>query len=380
MPSRGTAPLALLVMGTRPEIVKLGPVYREFCRRGLRDRVRVLLTGQHKELATPFLQRFAIEPDCDLVLMTHNQSLTHIAVAVMEGMERFLSSEVPSWVVVQGDTTSAAAAAVAAHLGQSHVAHVEAGLRSGDIWSPYPEEFNRRAISAASSCHFAPTEGARLRLLAEGHPEATVEVTGNTGIDALLMAVEELGPEPPKDWEGKTILVTAHRRESHEEALGALCRALRRLVEGEPDVRVVYPVHPNPNVRRVVELELAGLERVDLRPPLDYLAFVAQMRACDFIITDSGGIQEEAPALGKPVLIFRDTTERPEAVEAGVARLVGTREEDLLAEALLLLRDPKHYKRMATGGSPFGDGHAAERIVTRLAMEDPHQGRRRAVR
>lgn len=355
----------LLVGGTRPEVIKLGPVFQAFGQLGALDRVRVVLTGQHVALVQPFLEFFALPVHRSLNVMVDRQSPTHVTISVLREMESLLAEERPACVVVQGDTTSAMAAAIAAHYAGVPVAHVEAGLRSDDLRSPFPEEFNRRAISAVADVHFAPTVRAGVRLRAEGHPEGDILVTGNTSIDALYCALARIGPTDHLVGD-RTLLVTAHRRENHAAALRELCLAILRLVAEFPRVRFRYPVHPNPAVRDVVHPMLSGNASVLLENPLGYVEFVRAMRDSYFIVTDSGGVQEEAPALGKPVLIFRDTTERPEAVEAGVAKLVGTRSAGLYAEMRTLLVDPGAYARMTKGGSPYGDGGAGLRIVTEL--------------
>jgi len=356
----------LIVVGTRPEAIKMGPVYHALQDSGLADRTRVILTGQHGELVRPFLELFELPVHENLRVMTPDQSLTHVTVAVLSAMEGVLLRERPCCVLVQGDTTSAMAAAMAAHYAKIPVAHVEAGLRSDDLENPFPEEFNRRAISSLASLHFAPTERARLRLLAEGHRPHDVLTTGNTGIDALYLALKRattLGGPPPSK---RTVLVTSHRRENHDGGLEALARAIRRAAAARPDIRFVFPVHPNPRVRETVYHALDGVAGVDLCAPLDYVSFVRAMRDAYFLLTDSGGVQEEAPALGKPVLVFRKTTERQEAVEAGVAKLVGTDEEEVFGWICRLLDDHDLYTRMATGGSPYGDGRAAHRIASAI--------------
>jgi UDP-N-acetylglucosamine 2-epimerase (non-hydrolysing) len=365
----------LLTFGTRPEAIKLAPVYHELLKRGDSMRTVSCVTGQHRELLDTVLDLFQIQVDYNLNTLVHDQDLFHITSTVLCGVKDVLKREMPDLVVVQGDTSSAFATALAAFYLKIPVAHVEAGLRSYDQFQPFPEEINRRLIAPLADLHFCPTPRAAVHLTQEHIDPASVHVVGNTAVDAVLAAVrrarqrtddprELFSPRLPP---GRMILVTGHRRENFGDGLTNLCMALCDLVDTFPDVTVVYSVHPNPNVREPVQRLLGNRDRVSLVPPPDYFTFVRLMDAAFIIITDSGGIQEEAPSLGKPVLVARAVTERPEAVEAGVAILVGTDREKIVREASRILLDADHYTSMMARGNPFGDGHAAERIVE--AME-----------
>ena len=362
----------MLVFGTRPEAIKLAPLYAE-----LRDRssvfdARVVVTAQHREMLDQVLQCFAMEPDHDLDIMEHGQSLADVTSRVLYGIEPLLRDEGPDIVLVQGDTTTVFAAALAAFYQQILVGHVEAGLRSDDKYNPFPEEINRRLTSVVADLHFAPTASARDRLLAEGIARERVFVTGNTVIDALLSVAQRpfVFGEPPFEWlqgfDGRLILVTAHRRENLGEPLRRICQALRALAEEFEDVAVLYPMHRNPAVRDVVHEVLSDAPRVHLVDPPEYVTFVNLMKRAALIITDSGGLQEEAPSLGVPVLVVRETTERPEGVQAGCAKLVGTQTEVIFAEAARLLRDRDAHKAMAQVANPYGDGTAAAQICDAL--------------
>ncbi|MEM1867732.1 MAG: UDP-N-acetylglucosamine 2-epimerase (non-hydrolyzing), partial [Thermosphaera sp.] len=331
---------------------------------------RICVTAQHREMLDPFLKLFDIHPDYDLDIMQPNQTLFDITIRALDGLKRVLEAEQPDFLLVQGDTTSAFAAALAAFYLKIPIGHVEAGLRTFDKYHPYPEEINRRLISRLADLHFTPTLRAQANLLAEGIPPNKIFVTGNTVVDAILLILErtkDLNLLPPGlsklSSNRKLILVTAHRRESFGQGLENICLALRHIVAEAPDVEIVYPVHMNPNVRTVVTKVLKGVERVHLLEPMDYVAFVHLMARSYLILTDSGGIQEEAPTLKKPVLVLRETTERPEVLEVGAAKLVGTDPEKIVTETLRLIRDPWEYKKMAHAGNPFGDGWAAQRIV-----------------
>lgn len=365
----------LTVFGTRPEAIKLAPVLLEFRRHPEIDS-RICVTAQHREMLDPFLKLFDIHPDYDLDIMQPNQTLFDITIRALDGLKRVLEAEQPDFLLVQGDTTSAFAAALAAFYLKIPIGHVEAGLRTFDKYHPYPEEINRRLISRLADLHFTPTLSftptlrAQANLLAEGIPPNKIFVTGNTVVDAILLILErtkDLNLLPPGlsklSSNRKLILVTAHRRESFGQGLENICLALRHIVAEAPDVEIVYPVHMNPNVRTVVTKVLKGVERVHLLEPMDYVAFVHLMARSYLILTDSGGIQEEAPTLKKPVLVLRETTERPEVLEVGAAKLVGTDPEKIVTETLRLIRDPWEYKKMAHAGNPFGDGWAAQRIV-----------------
>jgi len=362
----------LFCFGTRPEAIKLAPVIKELERFPRSFAVRVLVTAQHRRMLDQVLAVFDIRPDFDLDLMRPNQSLAGLTANTLAGIGHVLRVEGGDIVVVQGDTTSALASALAAYYLRVPVAHVEAGLRTHDKYVPFPEEMNRRLIAALADLHFAPTRRARENLVREGVPPGRIRVTGNTVVDALLMAVKSR-----RQWRvpvlgrinagQRVILVTGHRRESFGSGFRRICRALAALVRRNPDVEVVYPVHLNPNVRMPVRQVLSGLERIHLIEPLGYLPFVRLMQRAHLILTDSGGIQEEAPTLGKPVLVMRDQTERPEGVRAGTARLVGTSVERIVRETERLLRSPRAYARMAQAANPYGDGRAAARIRRVLA-------------
>jgi len=361
----------LFVFGTRPEAIKLCPVIRAAAAAGLP--VRVCVTAQHRAMLDQVLDCFGVHPDHDLDLMQPGQTLGLLTARALDALEPVLEAEKPSMVIVQGDTTTTMAAALAGFYRQIPVAHVEAGLRTGDLRQPFPEEWNRVATTRLAAIHFAPTEGARRNLLAEGVPAERIHVTGNTGIDAVLQTVQALDagalPRPEWPWlepDRKLLLVTAHRRESFGSGIAGICGALADLSR-RPDVQIVFPVHRNPNVLEVVSARLGGTPNVVLLDPVDYPAFVDLMRRSYLILTDSGGIQEEAPSLGKPVLVLRDVTERPEAVEAGTVRLVGANGERIVAAATTLLDNPVEYARMSAVHNPYGDGHATTRILAALA-------------
>jgi UDP-N-acetylglucosamine 2-epimerase (non-hydrolysing) len=361
----------MFCFGTRPEAIKLAPVILELRKRPREFGALVLVTGQHRQMLDQVLRVFDIKPDHDLDLMRPGQSLADVTVGVLRGVERVLRRARPDMVIVQGDTTSALAAALAAFYEKIPVGHVEAGLRTSDRYSPYPEEMNRRLVSSLADLHFAPTRAAKENLLGEGVSRSRIHVTGNTVVDALkairrsrvvwhVPVLDRIAPEQ------RVILVTAHRRESFGPGFERICRALRMIVERNPDVAVVYPVHLNPNVRTPARAILGRVPRVYLIAPLEYLPFVRLMECAYLILTDSGGIQEEAPALGKPVLVMRDVTERPEAVAAGTARLVGTETEVIVSATERLLRSAAVYRKMARARNPFGDGRASSRIAAAL--------------
>lgn len=367
----------LTVFGTRPEAVKLGPVIRELARHPDRIASRVCVSAQHRDMLDQVLQIFGIQPAYDLNVMQHSQTPTQVAAAVLSGLEPILLHERPDWVLVQGDTTTVAAAALAAFYSRSRVGHVEAGLRTRDRWQPFPEEINRRVAGVIADRHFAPTTRSRDNLLREDVPPDAILVTGNTGIDALQWITAQ--PEDPEvakllreSPEARVILVTAHRRENFGEPLRNICLALRDVAERHAgSVRIVYPVHRNPNVWGPVHELLGDVPNITLRPPLDYLPNLHLMKRAYLVITDSGGIQEEAPGLGVPALVLRDVTERPEGVATGALRLVGTDRARIVAETSRLLDDPAEYDRMARAENPFGDGHASERIVASLLEQPP---------
>ena len=364
----------LIVLGTRPEAIKLAPVILEARRAADRFVPLVVTTGQHRQMLDQVLELFDIRTDVDLSIMSHDQDLRHITTQALDGLYDAIRQHRPDCVVVQGDTTTAFAGALAAFYHRLPVAHVEAGLRSYDAYQPFPEEINRRLISHLADYHFAPTDSARSNLLAEGIDKDRIWVTGNTGIDALLGVLERArtGPRPRRN--GRTLLVTAHRRENHGDPMRRICGALLRLLGRFPDLRVVFPVHLSPRVRETVLPLLSGHPRVELREPLDYREFVLAMDDADVILTDSGGVQEEAPSLRKPVLVLREKTERSEAIEAGTASLVGTDEEMIVSETALLLEDGERYARAIAAVNPYGDGRASARILQVLGNHhDPER-------
>lgn len=359
------------VFGTRPEAIKLAPVIRAV-EADPELRSRVIVTAQHRELLDQTLAPFGIVPDVDLDLMRPGQTLSGLSSGVLEGMDRILATEQPDMVLVQGDTTTVFIAALAAFYRRIPVGHVEAGLRSFDLENPFPEEANRKLTTQIAALNFAPTSLAEANLLAEQVPAERVVLTGNTVVDALqsVIAKPDL-PAPPAPWrdlpaDACRVLVTLHRRESWGEQLAGICRALRTAAEQLPHVHIVYPLHPQPRVRETVEPILRGHPRISLIEPLDYLENVAAMQASTFIVTDSGGIQEEAPVLGKPVLVLRAVTERPEAVEAGTSWLVGTAEDAVRDAVVTLATDRAAYDEMAHAVSPFGDGLASQRIISAI--------------
>jgi len=361
--------LVACVVGTRPECIKMAPVISALNASG-ECRTLVVATGQHRELVSQTLGIFGITPDIDLDLMKPSQTLSGLTARILHSFDEVLARHQPNLVLVQGDTTTVLASAMGAFYRGIPVGHVEAGLRTHDVSSPFPEEFNRRVAGVVSALHFAPTSGAKSNLLAEGVPDACVHLTGNTVIDALLDVVRR--PDLPCPFPihpgRRLLLLTAHRRENHGEPLLNICAAVRSLLDRFPDVEVIYPMHPNPRVREAVLPALGNLERVHLIEPVNYLELAGLLKASYLVLTDSGGIQEEAPALGKPVLVLRNETERPEAVAAGVARLVGTDAARIIAEVSRVLDDPQHYQKLARGASPYGDGKAAERIA-RLCVD-----------
>ena len=375
-----TIPHVVCVFGTRPEAIKMAPVVQAL---KAREDVRtsVCLTGQHREMLTQVTDLFDIVPDRNLDVMQAAQGLTHVTGAVLAGLETAFTDMKPDWVLVHGDTTTTMAAAMAAYYQQIPVGHVEAGLRTGNIYSPWPEEMNRKIAGALSTLHFAPTPGSAANLVREGVAVDRIEVTGNTVIDALYWVRNHALKRPRMqaemttqfgflDPDKKLVLVTGHRRENQHGGLEKICAAMRSLAM-RGDVEVVYPVHLNPNVQRAARAVLKDVEGVHLIEPLDYLPFVWLMDRAHLIVTDSGGIQEEAPSLGKPVLVTRDTTERPEAVDAGTVRLTGADTDAILWEAERLLDDDTAYAAMAQAHNPYGDGEAATRIVNRLLQEKP---------
>ncbi len=360
----------LLVLGTRPEAIKLAPVLSALRGRPTDFLPIVCSTGQHREMLDQVFELFGITPDVDLRVMTHNQGLAGLTAQVLTGIDGVLEREKPDLVLVQGDTTSTFVGALAAFYRRIPVGHVEAGLRTWDRFAPFPEEINRTLAGHLADIHFAPTERARQNLLREGLPADAIHITGNTGIDAFLDVAGRPEPGGGYPWSahaGPLVAITAHRRESFGDGFVRICAALRRLAEARPDTLFVYPVHRNPNVKGPVERDLSGLPNLLLVEPLPYLPFCHLLKRSTIILTDSGGIQEEAPSLQKPVLVLRATTERPEAVEAGTAILVGTDVDAILSHATRLLDSADARAAMTRGGNPFGDGHASERIADLLA-------------
>ena len=365
----------LSVFGTRPEAIKMAPVVKELeSREGIESVVCV--TAQHRDMLDQVLEIFKIKPDYDLNIMKPGQTLTHITAEVLKGIEEVIIKEKPDLVLVHGDTTTAMAAALAAFYQQVKVGHVEAGLRTYDKYSPFPEEMNRQIIDKIADYLFAPTEISKANIGDKLNKGQEVFVTGNTAIDALKTTVSEDYSNPNLEWaEGsRLILVTAHRRENLGEPMRHIFKAIRRIVDEYPDVKVIYPVHLNPNVHEPVKRILGQYcgKNIHLIPPQSYLQFVALMERSYLILTDSGGVQEEAPSLGKPVLVMRDTTERPEAVEAGTVKIVGASSLTIEHEVGMLLTDVERYKQMATSVNPYGDGKATERIIDVLSEKGEH--------
>lgn len=358
------------IFGTRPEAIKMAPVILELQRQPEIKSV-VAVTAQHREMLDQVLKLFAIRPDFDLNIMSEGQTLFDITSRALLGLDKVLCEVKPNVVLVHGDTTTTFAGALAAYYHQIEVGHVEAGLRTRNKFSPYPEEMNRRLTGSLADLNFAPTVTAKENLLRENVDAEKIFVTGNTVIDALYQTVRRdfkfTGELANVDFSGKKIiLVTTHRRENLGEPMRNVYKALKSLVEEFPNVEIIFPVHKNPKVREVVNAELGNLERVRLTDPMDYEPFANLMSRADLILTDSGGVQEEAPALGKPVLVLRDTTERPEAVHAGTVKLIGTNRDAVYSTAKILLTDATEYRKMAEARSPYGDGHAATRIVRAL--------------
>ena len=354
----------MLVFGTRPEAIKMCPLVKELkTRKGLETVVCV--TGQHRQMLDSVLKTFGVEPDYDLSIMKDKQTLFDVTVSILEKIKPVLEKEKPDTVLVHGDTTTTFASALACYYLGIKVGHVEAGLRTYDIHSPFPEEFNRQAVGIVSVYNFAPTETARENLLREGKKKETVFVTGNTAIDALRTTVRADYSNKWLDWaaDGRLIMITAHRRENLGEPMHHMFRAIRRIVEEHPDIRAIYPIHMNPVVREAADAELGGCEHIKIIEPLDVVDFHNFLAHSYMILTDSGGIQEEAPSLGKPVLVMRDTTERPEGIAAGTLKLVGTDEQTIYDNFKILLENKAEYEKMSHAANPYGDGHACERIA-----------------
>jgi UDP-N-acetylglucosamine 2-epimerase (non-hydrolysing) len=376
----------LIVFGTRPEAIKMAPLVKEFQKHSGLFETKVCVTAQHREMLDQVLSLFEITPDFDLNIMKPGQDLYDITANVLLGMKGVLNTFKPDVVFVHGDTTTTFAASLAAFYQQIKIAHIEAGLRTGDIYSPWPEEANRQLTTQITAYHFAPTPTSEANLLRENVNSKHIAVTGNTVIDALFLALDKIKSNHileqeiiikltslyPFNPDRKTILVTGHRRENHGQGFINICGALKVLAENNPDVDIVYPVHLNPNVQKPVHEILSGITNVFLIEPLQYETFLYLMNQSYFIITDSGGVQEEAPSLGKPVLVMRDTTERPEALEAGTVKLVGTDTQKIIFEAQLLLDSTEAYQAMAKAHNPYGDGKACERIIKFLS-KDTHE-------
>ena len=360
----------MLVFGTRPEAIKMCPLIQEL---RTRKDIRTLccVTGQHRQMLDQVLSAFHVTPDYDLAIMKDGQTLFDVTTRVMEELKNVLAEAKPDLVLVHGDTSTTFAAALTCFYMQIPVGHVEAGLRTYQLDSPFPEEFNRHAVGVVAKYHFAPTEQARQNLLRENKKPETIFVTGNTAIDALKTTVRADYQNPELEWAkgSRLILLTAHRRENLGEPMRAIFRAVRRIVDEAPDIKVLYPVHMNPTIRALAQEILGGDERIRLIPPMDVVDFHNMLARSDLVMTDSGGIQEEAPSLGKPVLVLRDTTERPEGVAAGTLKLVGTDEETIYREAKRLLTDEAAYHRMSVASNPYGDGQACRRIADILEKD-----------
>ena len=368
----------LSVFGTRPEAVKMAPIVR-LLKMAAGIESRVCVTAQHRQMLDQVLNLFEIKTDYDLDLMRQSQSLAQLSAAIFTNLDPVLSDFKPDWVLAQGDTTTVAITSLLAYYHRIKFGHVEAGLRTHDKWAPFPEEINRRVAGVTADLHFAPTDWSRQNLLREGIDENTIKVTGNTVIDALRHVSKQHEPSDVSELIGKLrignrkseignqklILVTAHRRENFGEPMEGICHALSQMAK-RGDVEIVYPVHLNPNVQEPVNRLLKGVEHITLLPALDYLPLVHLMKRASLILTDSGGIQEEAPAFGIPTLVLRDVTERPEGVAAGTLKLVGTETSSIVQEATRLLDDPSAYEHMAKAANPYGDGHAAEKIIQEL--------------
>jgi UDP-N-acetylglucosamine 2-epimerase (non-hydrolysing) len=373
----------LVVFGTRPEAVKLAPVIKELGKHPDKIDVHVCVTAQHREMLDQVLNAFEIEPDIDLDLMKHDQTLAELTARIFNNLDPVIKDLTPDWLIVQGDTTTVMASAILGYYNRVRIGHVEAGLRTHDKWQPFPEEINRRLAGVVADLHFAPTENNRQNLLREGIPDEIIKITGNPAIDALrIIAKQPTPPEAVKLLEKagvlnenrQLVLVTAHRRENFGQPIRDICFALKRLAEHyQNELTLIYPVHLNPNIQKPVYEILSGVDNIFLLEPMDYIPLVHLMKRATLILTDSGGIQEEAPSFGVPTLVLRERTERQEGVEAGTLKLVGTDSERIYKEARKLLDDPQAYAAMAGSVNPYGDGYAAKRIVEALLearMED----------
>lgn len=354
----------MLVFGTRPEAIKMCPLVKELKKREELQTI-VCVTGQHRQMLDMVLEAFDVTPDYDLSIMKDKQTLFDVTTNILNRIKEVLEKEKPDVVLVHGDTSTTFVTALACFYLQIPVGHVEAGLRTYNIYSPYPEEFNRQAVSIISKFNFAPTELSKQNLLKEGKDPDSIYVTGNTAIDALKTTVRENYTHPELEWAkgSRLIMITAHRRENLGEPMRHMFKAIRRVMDEHPDVKVIYPIHMNPVVREIADEFLGGDDRIHIIEPLDVLDFHNFLSRSYLILTDSGGIQEEAPSLGKPVLVMRDTTERPEGIAAGTLKLVGTEEETIYNEFSRLLSDKEEYEAMSKASNPYGDGHACERIA-----------------
>ena len=354
----------MLVFGTRPEAIKMCPLVNELKKRKELQTV-VCVTGQHRQMLDMVLETFDVTPDYDLSIMKDKQTLFDVTTNILNRIKEVLEKEKPNVVLVHGDTSTTFVTALACFYLQIPVGHVEAGLRTYNIYSPYPEEFNRQAVSIISKFNFAPTELSKQNLLKEGKDPNSIYVTGNTAIDALKTTVRENYTHPELEWAkgSRLIMITAHRRENLGEPMRHMFKAIRRVMDEHPDVKAIYPIHMNPVVREIADEFLGGDDRIHIIEPLDVLDFHNFLSRSYLILTDSGGIQEEAPSLGKPVLVMRDTTERPEGIAAGTLKLVGTEEETIYNEFSRLLSDKEEYETMSKASNPYGDGHACERIA-----------------
>ncbi len=364
----------LFVFGTRPEAIKMAPIVQAMAREPELFQTRICVTAQHREMLDHVLDIFNIHPDYDLDLMSEEQALSSLTARILNALGPIVGKENPDWLLVQGDTTTTAVASLVAYYHRVKIGHVEAGLRTHDKLQPFPEEINRRIVAIVADMHFSPTETARENLIREGINERDVFVTGNTAIDALFQILQRRydfhnGPLADIPFDKRIILVTAHRRENFGKPIRSICKALEAIASSyADDVHIVYPVHLNPNVTRPVHALLNNIPNITLLKPLPYHAFIHLMNRSHIVLTDSGGLQEEAPSLGKPVLVLRRVTERPEAVQAGTAKVIGTETERIVQETRRLLDNPAAYAEMANAVNPYGDGHAAERICEALSM------------
>lgn len=361
----------LFVFGTRPEAIKMAPVIKAMTQQPEYFEICICVTAQHREMLDQILKLFAIQPDYDLNLMQPNQSLSQLTACMFSALDPIICQVKPNWLLVQGDTTTVMVASLVGYYHQIKVGHIEAGLRTYDKYQPFPEEINRHITGTIADLHFAPTAMARDNLLNEGIQPQTIQVTGNTVIDTLCHVTKiqfdfSQGPLATIPFDKRIILVTAHRRENFGQPLQSICQALKEIARLYPNIHLVYPVHLNPNVQMLVYDLLGQVPNITLFNPLDYLSFVHLMKQSYLVLTDSGGLQEEAPSLGKPVLVLRDTTERPEAIRAGTAKLVGTETQTIIQEVSMLLDDQKVYTTMAKTANPYGDGYASQRIAQAL--------------